>query len=92
MSNDPPRNADPRLLPATGRTGLATLLVAGALSAIIFGSRVVLQEIQSEPDMMGYSTIRRAGMIWDEAMRYVRATKLGAKLHEETRKVEEARF
>jgi hypothetical protein len=92
MSNDPPKNADPRLRPAQGRSGLTTLLVAGALSALVFGSRVVLQEIQSTPDMMGYDTIRRVGMIWDEAMHYVHATQIDAKLHGETRKVEQERF
>jgi len=93
MSDNAPKNADPRLCPAPqGRMNLTTLLVAGALSALIFGSRIVLQEIQSKPDMAGYETIRRFGVFWDNAMRHVYATKPDVALHDDIRRVEEKRF
>ncbi len=92
MSDAPPKNADPRLCPAQHHVSLTTLLVAGALSALVFGSRVVLQEIQSKPDMIGYDSIRRVGMKWANAMQDIRATAPDSALHQKIRKTEEARF
>ncbi len=93
MTEIAPKSADPRLRPAPhGRTNLATLLAAGALTAAIFGSRVVLQEIETKPDMAGYETLRHAGLLWDDTMRYLHATAPDTALHDGIRRIEGRRF
>jgi len=93
MPETPPKNADPRLCPAPqGRTSLTIMLMAGALTATLFGSRVLLQEIQSDPVMVGYETIRHLGMLWDNAMQEVQATAPDKKLHDDIREVEGKKF
>jgi hypothetical protein len=88
-----PKKADPRLSPAPrGAVSLNALMLAGAISAAVFGSHVVLREIQSEPDMAGYATLRHAAVIWDHAMQHARASVPDTALHAMVRKVEAARF
>jgi hypothetical protein len=89
-----PKNADPRLRPAPAGTpsGLKTLILAGGLSAAIFGSRVILQTIQSEPDMLYYDSLRRVGLVWNSSMKLLHATAPDTALHALVRKAENARF
>ncbi len=68
------------------------MLIAGALTAMLFGSRVLLQEIQSDPDVPGYETVRQVGVRWENAMRHMLATAPDKKLHDDIREAEEKRF
>jgi hypothetical protein len=83
----PPKGADPRLRSATGRRfSLGTLIFAGGLTAALFGSRILLQEIQSQPDMIGFATINSIGIAWNNAMHLIGATIPDHLLHDAIRR------
>lgn len=89
-TGDPlPKGADPRLASGAGRPlPLAILILAGGITAALFGSRVLLQEIETRPDMIGYTTIREAGAMWDHAMHAIGATVPDRILHDAIRRWE----
>ncbi len=88
-----PKGADPRLEPETGRHfSLTVALLAGSLAAALFGSRVLLQEIDSQPDMPGYATLRPALAFWHHAMQRIGAAAPDHALHDGIRAAEAKPF
>jgi hypothetical protein len=88
-----PKGADPRLQPGNGRSiNLVSLVCFGGLAAAVFGSRVLLQEIETAPDMPGYGMIRHVGAIWNGAMRAIGGTLPDRVLHDSVRGVEAKHF
>jgi len=88
-----PKGADPRLLPETGRHfRLTAALLAGGLAAAIFGSRLLLQEIDGQPDMPGYATLRPAAALWHQAMQRIGAAAPDHALHHGIRAAEARHF
>ena len=85
----PPKGADPRLGPGSGyRFHLTTLILAGGLTAALFSSRILLQEIQSQPDMARFKTLEYVGIAWNKTMRAVGATAPDRVLHNTIRRAE----
>jgi len=87
-----PKGADPRLSGTGRRFNLRASILAGVLTAALFGSRILLQEIDSQPDMPGYAILRRAANAWDIAMRHTGAALPTRALHDGIRAAEAAHF
>jgi hypothetical protein len=88
-----PRGADPRLRSGAGRPlPLGILIFAGGIAAALFSSRVLLQEIETQPDMIGYVTVKRTGAMWDKAMHAIGTTVPDRVLHDAIRRVETQAF
>ena len=68
------------------------MLLVGGLTAALFGSRVLLQEIQTQPDMPYYEIIRQVGLAWQRLMQRIGATAPDRVLHDGTHTAEGARF
>jgi hypothetical protein len=62
------KGADPRLTPTRHRFGITTALCAGAVTSALFGSRVLLQTIDSAPEMAGYAQLHAMANFWNAAM------------------------
>jgi hypothetical protein len=71
---------------------LGILIFAGGIAAAVFGSRVLLQELETQPDMIGYTTMKEAVGIWDKAMHTVGATVPDRVLHDAIRRGEARSF
>ena len=85
----PPKGADPRLQSTTGRSlPLTTLIFAGGLTAALFGSRILLQEIQSQPDMLFYQSIKNLGTAWNKTMQVIGTATPDRMLHDAIRRAE----
>jgi hypothetical protein len=64
------------------------LVIAGGFTAALFGSRIILQEIQSQPDMIFYQSLRAAGAAWNNAMQTIGVTAPDHVLHDALRRAE----
>lgn len=87
-----PKGADFRLSASVNRFRLSAAIVAGACAAALFGSRILLQEIDSQPDMRGYTFLHHAASTWNNAMRLSGAALPDRILHDGIRAAEAARF
>jgi len=66
-----PKGADPRLRaspPGTRRPNLAALIAGGAIAALLTGSRVVLGDIDSQPDLPFAGMLHEMASGWQDAM------------------------
>ena len=92
MLDPAPKGADFRLSATQNRFRLGAAILAGACAATLFGSRILLQEIDSQPDMRGYVFLHHAASAWNDAMRWTRASLPDHTLHDSIRAAEAARF
>ena len=87
-----PKGADPRLNATEKRFRLSAAIFAGACAAALFGSRILLQEIDSQPDMRGYALLHHAALSWHSTMRRSGTTLPDQKLHDGIRAMEASHF